>query len=494
MRNKEVIYLGGTGGVAKTATATSVANANPGTVATLNCTQELMTEVGARERKDLHRFSPQQKIEATTEALRKRIDETEARLIILDGHYAVETEPGEFETGCFPDQLNGTISKAIHVSADPSEIRAVRSIDEFSRKRGKDTDRIQRESEESIKEAMRIKNEAGVPLEEVQIQLKRLETRWNLGPVLASIADTAPWIKVPEEKTCDQADGLYPVFRSTSLDDLVVKGMRHILEHGETIEARSGKAQQAYNVTYHLEGSRDRVHSLRHPGSTKYLARELKAYFKGNLDVEGLAKASRFWKNIADENGKINSNYGHYAFREDVPSESGVSNQFEWAIKQLMKNPDSRKAIININQTKHKTTTKDFPCTLGIQFFIQDGHLNCTISSRSTDVFTGLPYDLGFFSFLNELMCQMLREKKYPDLKLGYTTMRTTFTQIYDKTRNRVLRLLDRVDNNPKPRKPIIMPPAEGTKTYADIMKSRNNSKVVSWINRMAKKQNTQDT
>ncbi len=187
-----------------------------------------------------------------------------------------------------------------------------------------------------------------------------------------------------------------------NIDALVVQGIEHIKNKGEVFTARAGSGQQAYDVNYILTNSINRVHTLRNPVATKYFARELLAYFKGSLNVkDGLAQASKVWDSLADSDGNIASNYGYYVFHQKASDKFDMS-QYEWVIKNLTKNLDSRKAFININQPLHKNLdTKDFPCTLGIQFFVAKNHLCTTVSSRSTDIYTGLPYDMGFFSFVH---------------------------------------------------------------------------------------------
>jgi len=236
------------------------------------------------------------------------------------------------------------------------------------------------------------------------------------------------------------------------VDHLVLKGIAHILKHGRKITSHAGDALQANNTTYVLLNSLRRVHALRAPTSIQYVCREFLAYFDGSLKVkDGLAQASKVWKDLADANGEICSNYGYYVFRQNIPGTQ--MTQYDWVIDCLMKNNDSRKAFININDISHKkpTTGQDFPCTIGMQFLIKPGddglnYVCCEVSSRSTDVFTGLPYDMAFFSFVTELVYTDLQERlpkeKSDMLKLGYTTMTTTFTQIYDKTLSKAQDLL----------------------------------------------------
>ncbi len=275
-----------------------------------------------------------------------------------------------------------------------------------------------------------------------------------------------------------------------SLDELVIAGIRLINSIGYQFKALAGNGIQAYNVTYTLLNPRNRLHLLRQPCSTRYLCRELLAYFKGSLQVnEGLAQASKIWQSLADEKGCINSNYGYYVFHQRVP-EFDNKTQYEWVISCLLKNPDSRKAFININQPLHKRlSSKDFPCTLGMQFFIQEKHLCSVISSRSTDIFTGLPYDMGFFSLVTELVYQDLKERNpttFADLQLGYTSMKTNFTQIYDKKKKNAFELLKSPlinDANNIETLNIKMPRIESAQdTLHDIYNETQNSPIMKWI------------
>ncbi|MCM3737308.1 thymidylate synthase [Bacillus cytotoxicus] len=265
-----------------------------------------------------------------------------------------------------------------------------------------------------------------------------------------------------------------------NVDELVKQSIHHIFEHGERIQVRAGKALQSYGVNYILTNPRNRLHCLR-TGAIKYLCRELLAYFNGSLKAsDGLAQASKFWMTLVDEDGKINSNYGYYVFHEKV---SGTENQYGWAIKRLLDNPDSRRAIININQNYHKSDTKDFPCTVAMQFFIKNNYLHCEVMSRSTDVITGLPYDMGFFSFIHELVFQDLVEQKYTNLKLGNTVMKTSFTQIYDKTQSKALEVSEGLSSNN-----IEMPRIDNVKNVLnDIYIGTENSEIIKWIKKEAK-------
>jgi len=263
-----------------------------------------------------------------------------------------------------------------------------------------------------------------------------------------------------------------------SLDELIQKGVLLIEETGEDIKVRAGTGKQSYSVIYVLKNSRRRLHLLRAPTSIRYLSRELIAYFRGSLRVsDGLSSASKFWDTLADEHGMISSNYGYYVFHQRT--EEGTT-QYEWVIKRLLENLQTRRAVININGLQHKKPTKDFPCTIAIQFFVKNGHLCCEVSSRSTDVITGLPYDMGFFSLLTEIVFKDLQERKYPGLKLGYTSMKPSFTQIYS-ARSEIAKEILNTDINTIDF--LNMPELECAGTFLeDIYNQTSKSEVMSWI------------
>ena len=151
----------------------------------------------------------------------------------------------------------------------------------------------------------------------------------------------------------------------------------------------------------------------------KYLANELLLYFSGSNLAEHFVQASKFWKNIANEDGTINSAYGYLLFCLDDAKEKNCS-QWEWAVRSLIKDKDSRQAILHYNRPRHQYfNNKDFVCTMSNQFFIRDNKLHMNTFIRSQDVFFGSTFDIPFFTLLMQCMLNEL-SKVYPDLEMGY--------------------------------------------------------------------------
>ncbi len=119
-------------------------------------------------------------------------------------------------------------------------------------------------------------------------------------------------------KTLQSEEQVFTTISGDSVDELVKNGIYHILTTGERISSRAGNALQAYGVNYVLKDPGNRLHNIR-TGAIRYLSREYLAYFSGSLRAkDGLAKASKFWMTLVDENGNVNSNYGYYVFYEPV--------------------------------------------------------------------------------------------------------------------------------------------------------------------------------
>lgn len=162
----------------------------------------------------------------------------------------------------------------------------------------------------------------------------------------------------------------------------------------------------------------------------RYLAGELLFYFRGSNKLEEIAKYSKFWNNIANADGTVNSAYGHLLFND--PNAHGFT-EWAWAVDSLKKDKDSRQAIIRFNRPNHSFEgNKDFVCTLVGVFQIRRDMLHLTVNMRSNDVHFGLTYDLPFFTLLQQQMRLHLLPT-YPDLKLGYYYHFANSLHIYER-------------------------------------------------------------
>lgn len=149
----------------------------------------------------------------------------------------------------------------------------------------------------------------------------------------------------------------------------------------------------------------------------QYLADELYLYFSGSNSAEDFSKASKFWNKIKNEDGTINSAYGYLIFNKNL--ELYPLSQWDWAKQSLIKDKDSRQAIIHYNKPIHQQmNNKDFVCTMNNQFFIRNNKLEMITYIRSNDIRRGFFFDSVWFMLLMQCMRIELLEY-YPDLELG---------------------------------------------------------------------------
>lgn len=115
-----------------------------------------------------------------------------------------------------------------------------------------------------------------------------------------------------------------------------------------------------------------------------------------------------------------------------------IKNQINCIYQLLKRNPTSRRAVISIYSQKDQNTnlTFDIPSTVSLQFLLRENKLNLICYMRSNDFWNGLPFDVGIFTFLQEVMASWLKTK------LGTYTHFTGSAHIYLKDLQKVKKFL----------------------------------------------------
>ena len=132
----------------------------------------------------------------------------------------------------------------------------------------------------------------------------------------------------------------------------------------------------------------------------EYAEYEWNWYLSGDRNANDIAEKAKIWKNMQDENGYVNSNYGYQWNR---------NGQLDYVVEELQVNPDSRRAVISLYDGKeHPTYKLDTPCTLAIHFYIEDAKLQMSVMMRSNDLVFGFCNDQYCFSKLQMLIAEKL--------------------------------------------------------------------------------------
>lgn len=166
--------------------------------------------------------------------------------------------------------------------------------------------------------------------------------------------------------------------------------------------------------------------------SPSYLFGEMLWYFTGRNETAFISKFSKFWEKISDDGTTANSAYGYlmkYAFGFD---------QIEKVIEILKKDPNSRRAKININTPrKNVDSTLDEPCTMFLHFMIRHEKLYCVAVMRSNDIWFGFPYDVAFFTELQKYIADKL------GVGYGDYTHFACSLHMYDKDAEKIAEIVD---------------------------------------------------
>ena len=197
-----------------------------------------------------------------------------------------------------------------------------------------------------------------------------------------------------------------------------------------------GNTRELNNVKLQLSDITNCIVSVRGI-STAYLFAELLWYFNARNDVEFIGSFASMWKRLSDDGVTNNSAYG-YLMRK-----AHGFDQIETIIDLLKNDPDSRRAVINLNVPNENVLgTNDEPCTIALQFMIRKNQLHCTAIMRSNDIWFGLPYDVAFFTELQKYIADRL------GIEYGKYTHFVTSLHMYDKDAEKIAKMVENPVSN----------------------------------------------
>ena len=160
-----------------------------------------------------------------------------------------------------------------------------------------------------------------------------------------------------------------------------------------------------FNVGFYITDPMDnKIINKERNWKQDYAEAEWQWYLKGIPYVFELGniygKIPEIWKHMADDSGRVNSNYGYQWNREE---------QLSKVISMLKANPNTRQATISIYDGKEiNKYANDTPCTYAVQFTILHGRLDMCGTMRSNDLWYGFCNDQYCFSELQRLVSRQL--------------------------------------------------------------------------------------
>jgi thymidylate synthase len=146
-----------------------------------------------------------------------------------------------------------------------------------------------------------------------------------------------------------------------------------------------------------------------------YVKRELDWYKSQSLNVNDIPGGPpAIWKQVADKDGYINSNYGWCIYSDEN------NNQFYHVVTELEDRPDSRRATMIYTRPTmwgdhNKNDRSDFMCTNTVQYMIRNNKVYAIVNMRSNDAWAGYRNDYAWQQYVLEEVVQELhyRGKNY---------------------------------------------------------------------------------
>ena len=145
--------------------------------------------------------------------------------------------------------------------------------------------------------------------------------------------------------------------------------------------------------------------------SEDYVSREIAWYESMSRSVNDLEGCPAIWKQVADSNGIINSNYGWCIWSE----ENGY--QYEHVFTELSNNPESRRAEMIYTRPSmwkdyNHNGRSDFMCTDSVSYFIRNGALTAHVKMRSNDAVFGFKNDYAWQKHVLDMLADELNVKR----------------------------------------------------------------------------------
>lgn len=177
----------------------------------------------------------------------------------------------------------------------------------------------------------------------------------------------------------------------------------------DTVEQIAG--QVTFDMNYPVVMREDRKINY------AFMAAEAAYIISGRNDVGYLMNAMKKFGNYSDDGYFQTGSYGP-PFVDQLP----------YVIDVLRGDITSRQAIIDIWRRSPRQS-KDIPCTLSLQFLIRDATLHTIVSMRSSDVWTGLIYDMFCFSVMSSVVAASIGA----DISLGECTITAGSSHLYER-------------------------------------------------------------
>ena len=146
----------------------------------------------------------------------------------------------------------------------------------------------------------------------------------------------------------------------------------------------------------------------------KSVVHELLWFLSGDTNIKYLKdNGVRIWDEWADQDGDLGPIYGHqWRHWAEDDFVNGI-DQISELIKNLKKDPFSRRHIVSAWNPVDVPNMALPPCHTLFQFHVEDcsdgkRYLNCQLYQRSADLFLGVPFNIASYALLTHMVAQVV--------------------------------------------------------------------------------------
>ena len=139
----------------------------------------------------------------------------------------------------------------------------------------------------------------------------------------------------------------------------------------------------------------------------KSIVHELLWFLRGETNVAYLKEHGvGIWDEWADEHGELGPVYGKQ-WRAWSTADGHAIDQITQVIRQIRRNPDSRRLIVSAWNVGDLDKMALMPCHALFQFYVANGELSCQLYQRSADIFLGVPFNIASYALLTCMVAQV---------------------------------------------------------------------------------------
>ena len=203
---------------------------------------------------------------------------------------------------------------------------------------------------------------------------------------------------------------------------------KNLEEENFVVDKTGVKTLEWLNVSFEA----DEDYITRKP-NYDYIKREIEWYKSQSLFVQDIpGETPKIWNEVASNLGVINSNYGFLIWSSDN------INQYDNVLKELSKNPDSRRANMiytrpHIWSDYNIDGMNDFICTNNVQYFIRNNELITCVYMRSNDAVFGYNNDRAWQKYVRDKLIVDLEEKTGIKYEPGAIHWNVSSLHVYER-------------------------------------------------------------